>query len=248
MILATDYDGTLRRGKTITEEDRAAIVRFRRAGNLFGVVTGRDFPMAFEPLTGEDGVPFDFIIAMNGALAVDSDGEVLFQRTADGEVLPDLIQTVAEVGGIHLGCVIGKTRREFRADVPEGDDFYAPLSEVKDIRRFTQGNTWLGSVEATARAVEVIRERHGSYINVFQNHICIDMPPIGVDKGTGIADLADRLGVPYGEIWTAGDNYNDIPMLSRFRGCAMANGVTEAKDAACGVYPDIASIVKDMMK
>ncbi len=247
MILATDYDGTLCRG-TITEEDRAAIIRFREAGNLFGVVTGRDFPMAYEPLTGENGVPFDFIVVMNGALAVDRRGEILFERQADGAVLPDLIRTVAEVGGSHLGCVTGKTRREFRYDLPDGNDFYAPHSEANAISSFTQGNTWCETVEITARAVEVIRQRHGDYINPFQNHVCIDMPPVGVDKGTGVADLADRLGVPHDEIWTAGDNYNDLPMLSRFRGCAMANGVQAVKDAAKDVYPDIASIVRDMMK
>ncbi len=246
MILATDYDGTLCRS-TITEEDRAAIIRFREAGNLFGVVTGRDFPMAWKPLTGEGGVPFDFIICMNGALAVDRNGEIIFERTADGCVLPDLIRTVAEVGGSHLGCVTGKTRREFRYDLPEGNEEYAPHTEAAAIRAFTQGNTWCESVEITARAVEVIRERHGKYINAFQNHVCIDMPPIGVDKGTGVADLADRLGVPHSEIWTAGDNYNDIPMLTRFHGCAMANGVDAAKEAARGVYPNIASIVRDMM-
>ncbi|MBE6598686.1 MAG: HAD-IIB family hydrolase [Ruminococcaceae bacterium] len=246
MILATDYDGTLCRG-VITDEDRAAIIRFREAGNLFGVVTGRDFPMAYGPLTGDGGVPFDFIIAMNGALAVDREGNILFERRADGVVLPELIRTVCEVGGSHLGCVTGKTRREFSLNVPDGDDFYAPLSDARAIKGFTQGNTWCDNTEITAKAVGIIKERHGAYINVFQNHVCIDMPPIGVDKGTGVAELADIFGVPHGEIWTAGDNYNDLPMLTRFRGCAMENGVQAVKEAARGVYPDIASIIDEMM-
>ncbi|MBR7101750.1 MAG: HAD hydrolase family protein, partial [Clostridia bacterium] len=41
-IIATDFDGTLSYNGKISEEDKAAIKRFRDAGNKFGVVTGRD--------------------------------------------------------------------------------------------------------------------------------------------------------------------------------------------------------------
>ena len=42
-VLATDFDGTLFRDRTITPADLNAIRRFRRAGNRFGIVTGRHF-------------------------------------------------------------------------------------------------------------------------------------------------------------------------------------------------------------
>lgn len=40
-ILASDYDGTLRTEELVAEKDIEAIARFRKAGNLFGIVTGR---------------------------------------------------------------------------------------------------------------------------------------------------------------------------------------------------------------
>lgn len=42
-ILTSDYDGTLVQNKKITEETILAINKFRSMGNLFGIVTGRDF-------------------------------------------------------------------------------------------------------------------------------------------------------------------------------------------------------------
>lgn len=261
MILASDYDGTLCRGR-ITEEDRAAIIRFREAGHLFGVVTGRDFPLAYEPLTSENGVPFDFIICMNGALAVDSRGDILFEKKADGSVIPDLFRTVVEAGTNYLGIVVGKNRLNFTPEDFDDLDFFSSFlgkygasadgytldGEPKEpIPHFTHANTWYPSEEAAARAVEMIRERHGEFVNPLQNHVCVDIPPIGVDKGTGIAVYAALMGIPLDQIWTAGDNYNDLAMLTRYRGCAMENGVDAAKAAAKGVYPDIASIIKDMM-
>ena len=40
-ILASDYDGTLRTEELVAEKDIEAIARFSKAGNLFGIVTGR---------------------------------------------------------------------------------------------------------------------------------------------------------------------------------------------------------------
>lgn len=247
MILATDLDGTLYRHGKISEEDRAAIIRFRQAGHLYGAVTGRDFYGTYNPLTGENGVPFDFIIVMNGALAADRNGNILYEKRADGHILPELIKTVGEVCGCSMGCVIGKVRYEFNVDIPEGNDKFAPLSRGSEIPEFTMANTRCATEAEAARAVEIIRERFGDYINPLQNGICIDIPPAGIDKGTGVADYAALMGTPPDAIWTAGDNYNDLAMLTRFRGCAMANGVQAVKEAAKGVYPDIASIVAEMM-
>lgn len=261
MILASDYDGTLCRGQ-ITERDRQAIIRFREAGHLFGVVTGRDFPLAYEPLTGENGVPFDFIICMNGALAVDSKGDILFEKTADGAVIPALFQTVLEAGAGYLGIVTGKTRQNFTPDDFDDPDYFSSFLRKYGVSAsnytsdgvpkephpcFTHANTWFSTEAEAARAVEMIRERHGETLNPLQNHVCVDIPPAGVDKGTGIAEYAAMMGIPHNEIWTAGDNYNDLAMLTRFRGCAMENGVEAAKKAAKGVYSDIAAAIEEMM-
>ena len=40
-LLATDYDGTLKYQDHVTKEDRDAIIRWKEAGNLFVIDTGR---------------------------------------------------------------------------------------------------------------------------------------------------------------------------------------------------------------
>lgn len=47
-IFASDYDGTLYHNKPITQEDLAAIHRFRSKGYKFGIVTGRSINSIFE--------------------------------------------------------------------------------------------------------------------------------------------------------------------------------------------------------
>ena len=48
------------------------------------------------------------------------------------------------------------------------------------------------------------------------------MPP-GVDKGLGLRQLADHLGLDRGQVMAIGDSYNDEEML-RYAGLAVAMG------------------------
>ena len=45
IIIASDYDGTLNH-HGVSDGDKEAITKFRKAGNKFGIVTGRDLEMA----------------------------------------------------------------------------------------------------------------------------------------------------------------------------------------------------------
>ena len=55
----------------------------------------------------------------------------------------------------------------------------------------------------------------------------------GVNKATGLADVAERHGVLAGDVVAFGDMPNDVPMLSwAGHGVAMANAHASARDVA----------------
>ncbi|HCJ37076.1 MAG TPA: Cof-type HAD-IIB family hydrolase, partial [Erysipelotrichaceae bacterium] len=56
---------------------------------------------------------------------------------------------------------------------------------------------------------------------------------LGVDKGEGLKDLAERLSIPIEETIAVGDNYNDLSML-KVAGLSVvaANGVDDVKKEA----------------
>ena len=51
-----------------------------------------------------------------------------------------------------------------------------------------------------------------------------------------------------GDIWSVGDNYNDLAMIEPFHGCAMINGVDAVKEAAEYTVSSIAEVVELAMK
>ena len=244
-ILGTDYDGTLSY-HGVSQRNRDAIDRFRAAGNLFGVVTGRDY--AFYHVMRRENLPLDFILCMNGGMLVATDGDrsgqMLLHRTQSnrGEIRW-VIEHVGQVYGQEVGVVLGTERTTFHALFPDGSDKYAPLSRADELPSFTQMNTWFKDEEDARRATAEINERWPESLGALQNGVCVDIPPHGVDKGAGIASLADLMGVPYSNCYCAGDNLNDIQMIRRFHGCAVENAVPAVKEAAEGVYPDVAAMI-----
>ncbi len=61
----------------------------------------------------------------------------------------------------------------------------------------------------------------------------IEIMPAGIDKGSGVAQLADYLGIGLEEVMAIGDQDNDLPMIRRVGwGVAMGNATDEVKRQA----------------
>ena len=61
----------------------------------------------------------------------------------------------------------------------------------------------------------------------------LEAMPLGVDKGVGLRDLAEALGIRQQQVMAVGDSANDIAMLRYAAfGVAMGNASAEAKAAA----------------
>lgn len=257
-IMASDYDGTLNQGG-ISSETIEAIKKWQRKGNLFGIVTGRDFVNGFEYFTKEFSFPFDFIISHNGAVAVDCHANVLCSRSAEANIpwnqstlLQELIKDCLELSKNRCGVSFEKTRLDFHPDSLKGiavrDDFFSPLSVLKEVERFNLANAICDNDEEAAFVTKCLREKYGAYVNPIQNGRCIDISPAGVDKCTGIDSYAEYMRVEFDNIWTAGDNYNDISMLKKYHGCAMTSGVESAREAAEYVCDSVADAIETALK
>ena len=62
----------------------------------------------------------------------------------------------------------------------------------------------------------------------------------GIDKGAGLADLCEKMGLSLAEAVAAGDSANDVEMLkSAGLGCCMSNGTDDAKAAADRIIGDV---------
>ncbi len=258
-LLAVDYDNTLFQNGEIAKDTLDEIENFRADGNLFAIVSGRDYVTGYEAFKSENLFEFDFLLLKTGAMAVDADGDVIYEYTFDGgmswgggTLVSEVIRLSFEMGAPFVTMSIGKERRYYYREYPDGlvrdTRVPRPHSEIVDIAEAGLMSTICTDEESATVITQKLKAEFGEVLNPLQNGIAIDISGVGVDKGTGIRKFAEHIGIELENVWVAGDNYNDIAMLEMFHSCAMTNGVAEAKNTAeyvCDTVGDVIRLIRE---
>lgn len=240
-LIATDYDGTLNHGG-IDEAKLAAIRRWRDAGNVFGIISGRG-PDFLAQLQKELGENFDFLASCNGGIATDREGNDLFSHQCDDVDVKAFVADLVEWGAHTLyvnyddQCILLGTE-----DCREPYDFIPP-EELPPITSFYKMATFFATSEEAEAMAAKIRAKYGDKVNPLQNWWCVDIAPFGVDKATGIRELCAHYGVAEQDVIAVGDNLNDMAMIKAFYSYAMEHGNEDLKKTATHVTPNVTDMI-----
>lgn len=239
-LIGSDYDGTLNHGG-IDEAKLDAIRRWRQAGNIFGVVSGRgpDFIAQLQEQLGDN---FDFYASCNGGVAVDAKGRSLFnyrcERVDARAFVADLLNWGAPFAYVNYDDVCWRVGDEHTTD-----EIDYLVNDMPAIPYFQKMAVFLpGPAEADA-LVDKVKAKYGDSVNPLQNWWCVDIAPYGVDKAMGLRRLAAHFGVAEEDIIAVGDNLNDAAMVGAFRSYAMAQGSEELKQIATCVTESVTDLI-----
>jgi len=247
-ILFSDFDGTLFINGKVSEADRDAIRRWRAAGNLFVMASGRNFSSLKEPMAREN-VDWDFLLCLNGAEAFDADGERLFEVPIDIRLLPELYHTIVLDDGWVNVCY---GDRGERVCTPNSSYYNADQGHFLEDRlsaftRFTQICTASYGIEGAFEIKNRVLEKFNEYVSAEVNGSCVDINAKGVNKASGIARLIEIMGIPEEDVYAVGDNFNDLSMLTAYRGYAMENGPVEVQRRTGATTKSIAALIEDIL-
>jgi len=237
-IIATDFDGTLSYNGKISDEDKAAIKRFRDAGNKFGVVTGRDLEMSFWVKSSFPDV--DFIISCTGAVICDNEGKIIYERKQSADdILKDVIDFAIKNGAGSFVISDRLTRHyiDVKGKIP---------CDFSKINEFNHCATWFYKSENAQLLADYIKGKYDGRFSGYRNGGAVDMPPAGVSKSTGILAYAAMLDDPH--IYAVGDNFNDLGMIEDFESFAVSNAIPEVKAAADHQCDRIADMIDFIME
>lgn len=240
-IIASDYDGTLNHGG-IDDKKREAIKRWRRAGNLFGIVSGRGTQDLAE-IPERNNFEYDFLLACNGAVIIQADGTVLEIARIDGALAKPLLNFLFE-----LGCNWATVQKDVKCVIDEDDEERLEdeftLATLPQISYFNQINTRLPDDETAKKVTLAVKEKFGEYLNPLQNGRSIDIVSADMNKAQGLYKLLELVGGKYEDLITVGDNINDTDMIAEFRSYAMENAVQSIKDIADYEISDVTEIIE----
>jgi hypothetical protein len=239
-LLLADVDGTLvDPNKQLTGRAVEAVARLRQAGVQFAVTSGRPprgMAMLVEPLALTTP-----IAAFNGGLIVEPDLSVIEQRTVPPGLVPqvlDLMTTSSLDAWVYRGARWyvrdpGAPHVEQEAaTVQFSPTVVSGFSDLADsVAKVTGVSDDLGAV---ARATTAARERFGDEVSAAQSQpYYLDVTHPDANKGSVVAFLSERLGIPEASIATIGDMPNDVLMFARSGlSIAMGNASPEVQRAA----------------
>ncbi|HJF37521.1 Cof-type HAD-IIB family hydrolase [Weissella cibaria] len=252
-MLVSDLDETLLNDDGTVHADNLAAIKTAVAhGFKFVPNTGRSFNsvQALLKTLGLYDQAGQYVISYNGAAIVENkDNQVLLTRGMDRELAAQIFRAglVNDQVDVHIYTVdtlfiynISPTDKQYMAErgVPyelmTSDDlaflaneqpvmkviFEHPDQAVREqIRDAVLATVGADAVEAT-----------------FSSSRYVEFNTKGVDKGSASLLLGEKLGIQRDEIIAAGDNNNDLKMLTAVGlGVSVANGIPAVQEAAAVV-------------
>lgn len=244
-IIASDYDGTLNHGG-IDERKRNAIKQWRKAGNLFGLVSGRGASDLLE-IQKRNDFECDFLLGCNGAVIIRPDGTVLTESRCNGTLAKPLLTFI-----FSLECQWANVQTEFKCVIDQDDNERLEdeftLETLPEIPYFNQISTILPDCDAAEKVTMAVKEKFGEHLNPLQNGRCIDIVSADMNKAKGLYKFLELVGADYDDLITVGDNINDTHMIAEFRSYAMENAVQSIKDIANYEIPGITELIEKELK
>ncbi len=222
-LVASDLDGTLvRSDDTVSEYTRSVIQRVRAAGIPVVGATGRGPRLA--DLTRADIGDVDYLVLGGGGRVLDltdpAKPEVLRDARLDGAVLRDLLERIeARVGPLSVLVEALDTPSAPLWGDPNPEWRYPDIVEQMPRHRALAGAIIKGFARTAdydvdvllAAAREVVPPELATVTQAGLGYVEI-CPPL-VDKATGLAVIAERIGVDPQDVLVFGDMPTDIPMF-----------------------------------
>src|SRR3569833_1413134 len=242
-LVVSDVDGTLQtKDKTLTQRATRAVQRLHEPGIAFTISSSRPtIGMRFlvEPL----GITLP-VGPFNGSSIVDIE-MISIEQSLIPTAAAERALSVLNQFGVDIwlftndawltrhpdGPYVPNEKRAIRADPTIISDFAPYVSAACKIVGSSR------DFELLVRCESAMREALGSQATAVRSQdYYLDVTPPGHDKGTFVADVAKRLGVPLTEIAVIGDMENDLPMFARAGlSFAMGNAADEIKQRATHV-------------
>ena len=252
-LLASDFDNTL--VPFGEPKPRPAVVKavkkLQAAGGRFVLSTGRGYCVVHKEQLG--GIRFDYAITCNGACVVDKNGTIVAEHPLTNEEMYALVDFCEDYNyplqfnyrdayyayceydalkGFYdampksgLTCLDGEDQDRHLIDMPHAAFVVVPPQELAHFNeKFGHLNLHFMQVGGVGK----------------DGWCCYDVVRGGMDKGVGLADLCEEIGLTLADAVAAGDSANDVGMLKAAGlGCCMSNGTPDAKAAADRVIGDV---------
>ena len=238
-LVVTDMDGTFLRSDMTYDRERFDTLfnRMKEAGIYFVVASGNQYYQIRSFF--QDKMDEIWFAAENGNFLVKGT-EPVFNTAIEKEITDKAIDAIQSLDGVALvvcgkeSAYISGVKEETASHINKFFHRLKVMETLKglqdEILKFTVITEDNDAVHYAPILQEIVGESMVAVATAKNN---VDIMKKGINKGTAIAYLQERLGVTPDETMVFGDNGNDIEMLGMAEySYAMDNAIPRVKEAA----------------
>lgn len=230
-ILVSDYDNTFYINDTDIKNNIDKVNKFRNKNNIFVIATGRSY-YDFNRKLKEYPMKFDYLIINQGATILDSNGLIIDNYAIDNNIKDELIIDLElNDQDTMFACSLLESRVSIKnSDITKIHKKYDTLEEAK-------------------KANEQINRKYQNYIisYLITSNNAIEIISSKTNKANAIKKLANLESITEENIFTIGDSYNDIEMISSFNGYCVKNAENEIKKISKKEYISVSELIKELL-
>lgn len=230
-ILVSDYDGTFYINDNDIKNNINKVKEFRDKNNIFVIATGRSYYDVDKKLQ-EYAIKYDFLIINQGATILNNNGEVIANYSIEEEIKEKLVK---DLDLYDQDTMFACKKLDSRVSINE-------KQITKIHKRF---ETFKKAKEINDMINEKYKNKINSYLITSNN--AIEIISSETNKAKAIQILADIEQVKKDNIYTIGDSYNDIEMITDFNGCCMENAENEIKQICNQKYKSVSEIINELL-
>lgn len=253
-MLGTDYDGTLRYATEVMEEDIEAIRKWREAGNLFAIVTGRSGESIRKEMN-KYGLECDYLVCNNGGLVFKGD-ESLYENYMETLAAVDIIYALKEFDSVvSITAHDGMHRHKIEVHPDLEDHRFGhlrpdlPEEEVLSLPQYCQIVASCTDDEAARELADMINQFFHEQLAAYPNNTCVDIVARDVNKGEGLIFAAAYAGLDEEDVYAVGDSYNDMPMIEAVPNSAVMSVAPETlQEQAMMVCDSLHEVIESLLK
>lgn len=226
-LLVSDYDGTFKSNIKNLYINIKTINKFIECGNKFVIATGRNF----ESIKSEIdiyGIPYNYLVCNNGLITFDDENNIISCTALTDNDL-NFIQT-----SLNSEKYSAKTKNY---------NFYCATTEISNILE----------VSATFKNKKTAKEYKQFLEQMRSNILCYQINNrlfIGNNssKAKAISIIQEKENISKEDIFTVGDNLNDIEMLKEFNGYKMMKSYPSMWLKNIPITKEVHTLVKKIQK
>lgn len=240
-MVALDMDDTLLGDKlTISNENIKALQEANKRGVIITICSGRASKSIKSIVKDIELISKDdYFISYNGAVIQDFNGNNIFYKPIQGDILKDIIHIGRDFGvDVQLynkeDIIVEKYTSRVKS-YEETNKF--PVIITDDLTRYDESIKILfnySDIDKLKKLQSHIKQNYNDKVNVFfSKPTFLEVINKDANKGLALEYLANHLNIHRNEIIAVGDSFNDIYMIEYAgMGVAINNARNEIKNIA----------------